>query len=110
MIPGLRDEFWKNVNVPGTDDELNQYLEHAGRVADFMEFGELLCHDALHARRIVRRPFPRGISDPDGEAKRDDEQFRLRRRLGIRRRRQRADLQRRAIDMGFVKPSVRSYK
>src|SRR5262249_4251084 len=47
-IPELRDEYWKNVNVPGSADDLNQALEKAGRVADFLEFAELMCIDALH--------------------------------------------------------------
>ena len=63
-IPELREEFWKNVNVTGESGELNQALEYAGRVADFLEFAELLCLDALHRARILRRPFPRGIPDP----------------------------------------------
>ena len=62
-IPELREEFWKNVNVTGEGGELNQSLEYAGRVADFMEFAELLCLDALASPRILRRPFPRGIPD-----------------------------------------------
>ena len=55
----LREEFWKNVKVTGTGAELNQQLENAGRVADFLEFGELLCRDALHRERVVRRALPR---------------------------------------------------
>jgi succinate dehydrogenase / fumarate reductase flavoprotein subunit len=47
-IPALREEFWASVNVPGSGNELNQSLEHAGRVADFMELAELMCVDALH--------------------------------------------------------------
>ena len=47
-IPALREEFWKNVKVSGSGEELNQQLENAGRTADFLEFGELLCRDALH--------------------------------------------------------------
>ena len=49
-IPALREEFWKNVNVPGNGEEFNQSLERAGRVADFLEFAELMCLDALDAR------------------------------------------------------------
>src|SRR5258708_2201283 len=47
-IPALREEFWSNLSVPGTGEELNQSLERAGRVADFLEFSELMCRDALH--------------------------------------------------------------
>ena len=63
QIRALRDEYWQNVNVPGSADDLNQSLEKAGRVADFFELAELMCIDALRAQRILRRPFSRGISD-----------------------------------------------
>jgi succinate dehydrogenase / fumarate reductase flavoprotein subunit len=75
QIPALREEFWKNVNVPGSGAELNQTLEHAGRVADFLEFGELLCQDALHRNESCGGHFRTEYQQPDGEAKRDDENF-----------------------------------
>ena len=62
-IPAIREEFWKNVKVLGESDELNQSLENAGRVADFLEFGELMCRDALHRDESLRRPLPRGTPD-----------------------------------------------
>ncbi len=62
-IPKLRDEFWGNVSVPGSQDNLNQSLEYAGRVADYLEFAELLALDALHRDGVVRRPLPRGEPD-----------------------------------------------
>ncbi len=74
-IPGLREEFWKNVNVTGDGDELNQNLEYAGRVADFMEFAELLCLDALHRNESCGGHFREEYQTEDGEAKRDDEHF-----------------------------------
>ena len=74
-IPALRDEFWKNVNVTGENGELNQALEYAGRVADFMEFAELLCLDALQRRESCGGHFREEFQTPDGEAKRDDENF-----------------------------------
>ena len=74
-IPELRDEFWKNVNVTGEGGELNQALEYAGRVADFMEFAELLCLDALERRESCGGHFREEFQTPDGEAKRDDEKF-----------------------------------
>jgi succinate dehydrogenase / fumarate reductase flavoprotein subunit len=74
-IPQLREEFWKNVNVTGSGQELNQSLEYAGRVADFMEFAELLCQDALHRRESCGGHFREEFQTPDGEAKRDDEDF-----------------------------------
>jgi succinate dehydrogenase / fumarate reductase flavoprotein subunit len=75
QIPALREEFWKNVNVPGENKQLNQSLEYAGRVADFMEFAELLCLDALHRRESCGGHFRTEFQTPDGEAKRDDENF-----------------------------------
>src|SRR5580765_1840802 len=74
-IPALREEFWTNVNVTGENGELNQNLEYAGRVADFMEFAELLCLDALHRNESCGGHFREEFQTPDGEAKRDDERF-----------------------------------
>jgi succinate dehydrogenase / fumarate reductase, flavoprotein subunit len=74
-IPELREEFWKNVNVTGEGGGLNQSLEYAGRVADFMEFAELLCLDALHRRESCGGHFREEFQTPDGEAQRDDENF-----------------------------------
>ena len=74
-IPELREEFWKNVAVTGGNGELNQALEYAGRVADFMEFAELLCLDALHRRESCGGHFREEFQTAEGEAKRDDENF-----------------------------------
>jgi succinate dehydrogenase / fumarate reductase flavoprotein subunit len=74
-IPELRDEFHKNVRVLGTEEELNQSLEKAGRVADFLELGELMCTDALHRAESCGGHFRIESQTPDGEAKRDDAKF-----------------------------------
>jgi succinate dehydrogenase / fumarate reductase flavoprotein subunit len=74
-IPQLREEFWNNITVTGQNGELNQSLEYAGRVADFMEFGELLCRDALHRNESCGGHFRSEFQTPDGEAKRDDDNF-----------------------------------
>ena len=74
-IPKLREEFWRNVTVPGTGVELNQSLEHAGRVADFFELAELMCTDALHREESCGGHFRVEHQTADGEAKRDDEHF-----------------------------------
>ena len=74
-IPELREEFWKNVRVTGSGEELNQNLEHAGRVADFLEFAELLCLDALHREESCGGHFRVEHQTEDGEAKRDDANF-----------------------------------
>jgi len=74
-IPVLREEFWKNVKVTGSGEELNQQLENAGRVADFLEFGELMAKDALHRNESCGGHFRTEHQMPDGEAKRDDENY-----------------------------------
>ncbi len=74
-IPELREEFWKNVNVLGSGEELNQALENAGRVADFLEFGGLMCLDALHRNESCGGHFREEHQTPDGEALRDDTNF-----------------------------------
>jgi succinate dehydrogenase / fumarate reductase flavoprotein subunit len=74
-IPKLREEFWHNVSVPGTPDNLNQSLEYAGRVADYLEFAELLAFDALQRRESCGGHFREESQTPDGEALRDDENF-----------------------------------
>jgi succinate dehydrogenase / fumarate reductase, flavoprotein subunit len=74
-IPELREEFWKNVRVTGENGEFNQDLEYAGRVADFLEFGELLCRDALHRNESCGGHFRSEYQTSDGEAQRDDENF-----------------------------------
>ncbi|MBJ6727655.1 fumarate reductase/succinate dehydrogenase flavoprotein subunit [Geomesophilobacter sediminis] len=74
-IPVLREEFWKNVKVTGGPGELNQQLENAGRVADFLEFAELMTKDALHRNESCGGHFRVEHQMPDGEAKRDDENY-----------------------------------
>src|SRR5258707_15580996 len=74
-IPELREEFWRTVNVTGENGDLNQSLEYAGRVADFMEFAELLCLDALERRESCGGHFREEFQYEDGEARRDDENF-----------------------------------
>ena len=74
-IPAIREEFWHNVNVVGKGEELNQSLEKAGRVADFLELGELMCLDALHRRESCGGHFREEFQTPDGEALRDDANF-----------------------------------
>jgi succinate dehydrogenase / fumarate reductase, flavoprotein subunit len=75
LIPELRADFWRDVNVPGSDTELNQALEKAGRVADFLELGELMCLDALHREESCGGHFRDEYQTPDGEALRNDDLF-----------------------------------
>ncbi len=74
-IPEIRQEFWENLTVPGIGDELNQSLEYAGRVADFLEFAELLAFDALHREESCGGHFREEYQTDDGEALRNDEKF-----------------------------------
>ncbi|MDB4908467.1 MAG: succinate dehydrogenase or fumarate reductase, flavoprotein subunit [Gemmatimonadetes bacterium] len=74
-IPALREQFWRDVRVPGSGDDFNQNLDQAGRVADFMELAELMCLDALHREESCGGHFRTEHETPDGEALRDDEHF-----------------------------------
>jgi succinate dehydrogenase / fumarate reductase flavoprotein subunit len=74
-IPPLREEFWRNLTVSGEAGELNQSLELAGRVADFLELGELICRDALARDESCGCHFREEYQTEDGEAKRNDERF-----------------------------------
>jgi succinate dehydrogenase / fumarate reductase, flavoprotein subunit len=74
-IPSLREEFWQNLNLQGSGEELNQSLEQAGRVADFLEFAELMCLDALDREESCGGHFRVEYQTKDGEAVRNDEEF-----------------------------------
>ena len=74
-ISALRAEFWKDVKVTGTGEEFNQTLERAGRVADFLELGELLCLDALERRESCGCHFRTEFQTPEGECLRNDAEY-----------------------------------
>ena len=74
-IPALRERFWSDLRVTGSGEELNQALEHAGRLADFMEFAELMCRDALTREESCGGHFREEYQTPEGEALRDDANF-----------------------------------
>jgi succinate dehydrogenase / fumarate reductase flavoprotein subunit len=74
-IPELREEFWRNVRIPGRGEEYNQSLERAGRVADYLEFAELMCRDALARDESCGGHFREEHQTPDGEALRNDAEF-----------------------------------
>jgi succinate dehydrogenase / fumarate reductase, flavoprotein subunit len=74
-IPALREEFWQNVNVLGEGGEFNQALEQAGRVADFLEFAELMCEDALERNESCGGHFRTEYQTEEGEARRNDDEF-----------------------------------
>jgi succinate dehydrogenase / fumarate reductase flavoprotein subunit len=75
LIAALRDEFWSDLSIPGTPAEVNQELEKAGRVADYLELAELLVTDALNREESCGAHFREEFQTPDGEAKRNDDKF-----------------------------------
>ncbi|NVB40097.1 fumarate reductase/succinate dehydrogenase flavoprotein subunit [Pseudenhygromyxa sp. WMMC2535] len=75
QIPELREQFWKQAYVPGGSEELNPWLEKAGRVADFLEFAEVMCHDALYRDESCGGHFREEHQTEEGEAVRNDEDF-----------------------------------
>ena len=85
-IPALYDEFQKDLRVTGDGDSVNQTLEKAGRVDDFFQLGMLMCRDALERRESCGGHFRAEYQTEEGEALRDDEQLRPRRRVGVDRR------------------------
>jgi succinate dehydrogenase / fumarate reductase, flavoprotein subunit len=109
-IPELREEFCKNVRVLGTDGDLNQSLEKAGRVADFLEFAELLCTDALNRSESCGGHFRLESQTPDGEARRDDENFCYVAAWEWTGAGQAPTLHKEPLTFEYVHPSQRSYK
>ncbi len=110
QIRELRDEFWQNVTVPGTGADLNQSLEKAGRVADFLELGELMCIDALERNESCGGHFREEYQTPDGEAQRDDEKYSYVAAWGYRGPGNPPELTKEPLDFEYVHPSQRSYK
>jgi len=110
LISALREEYWKSVKVSGDGGEWNQSLEQAGRIADFIELGELLCRDALHREESCGGHFREEHQYPDGECKRDDNKFAhvaAWEYQGLNK----APLRNiEPLNYEFVKPSLRSYK
>jgi succinate dehydrogenase / fumarate reductase flavoprotein subunit len=113
-IPELREEFWSNLSVYGSNEQLNQNLEKAGRVADFLEMGELMARDALARKESCGGHFRVESQTPDGEAKRDDENFQYAAAWEFRSdgqdRMLEPVLHKEVLEFEYVKPSQRSYK
>ncbi len=109
-LPGIKEEFWKNLKVAGNTAEVNQQLENAGRTADFIEFADLLCRDALARDESCGAHFRVEHQHPDGEAKRDDANFSHVAAWGYKG--EGADPERHVEPLKFdlIKPAVRSYK
>jgi succinate dehydrogenase / fumarate reductase flavoprotein subunit len=109
-IPQLREEFWQNVSVPGPRNNLNKNLEYAGRVADYLEFAELLTLDALHRTESCGGHFREESQTPDGEALRDDEHFSYVSAWEFQGVGQPPTLHTEPLVFEYVRPSQRSYK
>jgi succinate dehydrogenase / fumarate reductase flavoprotein subunit len=109
-IPQLREEFWQNVSVPGPKNNLNKSLEYAGRVADYLEFAEVLTLDALHRSESCGGHFREESQTPDGEALRDDANFAYVAAWEFRGVGAEPVLHKEPLAFEYVKPSQRSYK
>jgi succinate dehydrogenase / fumarate reductase flavoprotein subunit len=109
-IPELREEFWKNVRVLGSGEEMNQSLEKAGRVADFLEFGELMCLDALERNESCGGHFREEYQTPEGEALRDDANFSYVAAWEYKGPEARPELHKEPLEFEYVHPAQRSYK
>ena len=108
-LKALKEEFWKRVRVPG-DNQINAELEKAGRVADFIELGELMCTDALHRRESCGGHFRVEMQTDEGEAKRDDQNFRYAAAWEFKGEGQPETLHKEALEFENVKLAERSYK
>lgn len=108
-IPALRDEFWRDVVVPGSGEAFNQELEYAGRVADYLEFAELLCHDAWHRQESCGAHFREEYQTDDGEPKRDDTRFAYVAAWEYREN-ESPILHREPLSFEFVQPITRTYR
>ncbi|MGH9588723.1 MAG: succinate dehydrogenase (quinone) flavoprotein subunit, partial [Acidobacteriaceae bacterium] len=109
-IRALREEYWRNLTVPGSGNDINQSLEKAGRVADFFELAELMCIDALHRNESCGGHFREEYQTPDGEAKRDDEHFSYVAAWGYTGPDSPPTLNKEPLEFEYVHPSQRSYK
>jgi succinate dehydrogenase / fumarate reductase flavoprotein subunit len=109
-IPHLREEFWQTVSAPGPQNNLNKNLEYAGRVADYIEFAELLTLDALHRTESCGGHFREESQTPDGEALRDDERFSYVAAWEFNGVGQPPTLHEEPLVFEYVKPTQRSYK
>jgi succinate dehydrogenase / fumarate reductase flavoprotein subunit len=109
-LPAMREEFWSNVRVPGSGESMNQELEKAGRVADFLELGELMCRDALDRNESCGGHFREESATEEGEAKRNDEQYCYVAAWEYGGEKKAPTLHKEALEFEYVKLSQRSYK
>jgi succinate dehydrogenase / fumarate reductase flavoprotein subunit len=109
-IPELREQYWRDVKVLGTGEELNQSLEKAGRVADFFELAELMCLDALERNESCGGHFREEFQTPEGEAQRDDDHYSYSACWEFRGAGNPPVLHKEPLEFEYVHPSQRSYK
>jgi succinate dehydrogenase / fumarate reductase, flavoprotein subunit len=110
QIRELREQYWSNLSVPGSGEDLNQQLEAAGRVADFFELGELLAIDALHRNESCGGHFREEFQTEDGEALRDDENFQYAAAWEYKGPNAAPELHKEPLEFDYVHPAQRSYK
>ncbi len=109
-IPALKEEFDKDLSVLGDDMSINQSLEKAGRVEDFFELAELMCRDALHREESCGAHFREEHQTPEGEARRNDEDFSFVSSWGFNGPMEEPTLVKEPLEFEYVKPTTRSYK
>jgi succinate dehydrogenase / fumarate reductase, flavoprotein subunit len=110
QIPGIHEEFWRNVNLLGGENEINQAHEKAGRVADFLDLAELMCLDAIERAESCGCHFREELQTPDGEAQRDDERFCYVSAWEYAGDQRKPVLNKETLEFDYEAPSQRSYK
>jgi succinate dehydrogenase / fumarate reductase flavoprotein subunit len=109
-LPALRERFWTNVSVPGNERGINQSLEKAGRVADFLEFAEVMLQDALSREESCGGHFRQEYQTEEGEAKRNDKDFTYVAAWEYKGEGNAPVVHKESLEFDYVKPSQRSYK
>jgi succinate dehydrogenase / fumarate reductase flavoprotein subunit len=109
-IPRLRDEFWKNVRIPGSADNFNPEIEKAGRVVDYFELAELMALDALHREESCGGHLREEHQTAEGEAQRDDGKFSYVAAWEFKGPKEKEVMHKEPLAFEYVKPSQRSYK
>jgi succinate dehydrogenase / fumarate reductase flavoprotein subunit len=110
VLPEMRDQFWNDVKIVGSGEGLNVQLEKAGRVADFLELGELMCHDALDREESCGAHFREEYQSAEGEAKRNDEEYTYVSAWESTEPGEAPILHKEPLDFEYVKLTQRSYK
>ena len=109
-LPEIRQKFWDKVYIPGSGNDLNQTLERAGRVADFLEFGEIMIHDALNREESCGCHLREESQTEENEAKRDDENYSHVSVWEYKGEDSQPEMHKEELTFEYVTPSQRSYK